>query len=187
MADTAVVTEAELEPTRARHRLRVAVTAAAVGVAALAAFAWWSGTGARLDPGGNGVGATALVVGVPTYIGFDLTAHGGSLTIDDVRLARPPAGVTSEFFVAGGECPIGATASVPDSCDLQPVQGEVVAAGSSRWLVAKYVLTGAGAVRPGDVAVSYHDGLHRRTTDPREVVCLATPDAAAACRDLSHP
>ncbi len=172
MADLAVQVE---EPaSRSRHRFLVPTLV--VGVLALVAaisFWSWSGTGGRLRPSGNGIDVPAAV-GAPIYIGYQLDAQGGDVTIDSISLRHGSPSVTATFFVAGGPCPIGSSASVPDSCDLQPPAGTHLSPSVTRWMVAEYVPTTDGTFDPGQVVVSYHSGLHRRAVDLGTSVCIST-------------
>jgi hypothetical protein len=168
-------------PTR---RFTAAGVAVALVLVAGAALWWWSCTGAHLDPGGN-AGSTVSVVGAPIYVRYDLVVEGGTMTVDEVHLAAAPAGLTAEFSITDAECQLGMLASLPASCDPQPVAGQVVHPGDARVLVAAFTLTTPGAVHAGPVTVTYHDGLHRRSTNLRQIFCLSTAEAAAGCADVS--
>jgi hypothetical protein len=157
-----------------RARVRLLVGLAFLAVLALVTFSWWSGTGGHLQPGGNGVTATYLVVGVPTYVGYDLDAQGGDVHVDGVHLEHASSGVDASFFVATGYCPIGTTGSVPDTCALQPVEHAVVHPGRPRLLVASYTLTSSGQADAGDVIVNYQSDLHQRSGRVGPTVCLST-------------
>ena len=159
--------------------LRIVAVVVVAGLAVAAGVWWWQGTGAHLQPAGNGVSAPQRPVGQPTYIAYPLDPTGGSVTIDGVHLDHPSPSVTAAFFVATGPCPIGATWAVPDTCDLRPVAGAEVEPGTTGTLIAEYVLTADGSASPGDVVVAYHDGLHRRSTRLGTAVCLSTTPFAA--------
>jgi len=155
----------------------------AVFVAVAAGLAlWWPGTGARLAPTGIGAATGALAVGEPTYFVIPLEAIDGSVELDDVRLDGSSEMVDAQFFVSSDVCGFAGLRSLPDECEVHPVGGAVVGGGTHTVLVARFALAAPVTADVGDVVVSYHDELHRRTTILDADVCLSPePIEVDAC------
>jgi hypothetical protein len=173
---------AGLEPSHRRsRRMRTCLAVVASALVAAGGLAWWSGTGGRIGESGGRLGMPLLTVGHTYYVRYDIPAVHGDVQIDAVRLADEPEAVDVTFTMATGPCAIGATASVPDGCDLVAPHGVTVAAGQDGVLIAAYTLREPGTFEMGDVVVRYHSGLHRRQQHLGLAVCLTTASDTSSC------
>jgi hypothetical protein len=159
----------------------VVVAALLVAVAGVS----WARSGAQLASVGNALAYGDLPVGRPVFVGYPLYVTGGRVEIDDVHVENGSHVMDSEFFVAAGDCPVGLALDVaPSSCDLGAAPGATASDAYPGMLLGRYVLTAetrtTADTTVGDIVVSYHDGLHRRTVNLGMQVCLSS---TSRCRD----
>ena len=153
-------------------------------VAAMGAGAtWWTGTGSRLESPRFGVSIASVQLGVPTIIPLPLKTHGGAVTLESVRLAKPIPGLEVSFQVSQGPCPAGTGMhSLPAGCNLRPAHGATITPGSSQMLILTYILNAPDPTVTDDVVIDYRDGWHHNTTHNRTPVCLnQSRDTNPAC------